>query len=91
MTLCHFTRTEIVNKMQLPCTSSVFEMCVYFIRSIDKLGTNVISQEEFRAAIESRFNLTLTDSQFESFIDRIPLDEDGYVRYADFMQLFDTK
>lgn len=60
-------------------------------KSIDKLGTNVISQEEFRAAIESRFHLTLSDCQFESFIDRIPLDEDGYVRYADFMQLFDTK
>ena len=55
------------------------------------MGCNVINQEEFRAAIESRFNLTLTDSQFEGFVDRVPLDEDGCVRYADFMQQFDTK
>lgn len=60
-------------------------------RSIDKLETNVISQEEFRAAIESRFNLTLNDDQFDSFVDRVPLDEDGNVRYSEFMQQFDTK
>ncbi|KAJ8318169.1 hypothetical protein KUTeg_003260 [Tegillarca granosa] len=60
-------------------------------KSIDKLGTNVISQEEFRAAIESKFNFHLQDDQFECFIDRVPLDEDGNVRYAEFMQQFDTK
>lgn len=41
--------------------------------------------------MESRFNLTLTDEQFENFIDRIPLDEDGYVKYTEFMQQFDTR
>ncbi|XP_052785640.1 EF-hand calcium-binding domain-containing protein 6-like isoform X2 [Mya arenaria] len=60
-------------------------------KSIDKLETNVINQEEFRAAMESRFNLTLTEDQFESFIDRVPLDEDGAVKYTDFMQQFDTR
>lgn len=60
-------------------------------RSIDNLGTNVISQEEFRAAIESRFQLTLNDDQFDSFIDRVPLDEEGNVRYSEFMQQFDTR
>ena len=51
----------------------------------------MISQEEFRAAIESRFNLSLSDSQFENFIDRVPLDEDGNVRYPEFMTQFDTR
>ncbi|XP_052263112.1 EF-hand calcium-binding domain-containing protein 6-like isoform X2 [Dreissena polymorpha] len=60
-------------------------------KSIDKLETGVINQEEFRAAMESRFNLTLTDEQFESFVDRVPLDEDGGVKYTDFMQQFDTR
>lgn len=60
-------------------------------KSIDKLETNVINQEEFRAAMESRFNLTLTDEQFENFVDRVPLDEDGYVKYTEFMQQFDTR
>ncbi|KAH9502531.1 hypothetical protein Btru_068907 [Bulinus truncatus] len=60
-------------------------------RKIDRLGLDYISQEEFRAAIESRFNLNLTDDQFESFIDRVPLDEDGNVLYPKFMQQFDAR
>lgn len=58
---------------------------------IDKLGLDVVSQEEFRAAIESRFELEMTQDQFKSLIDRVPLDEEGNVRYADFMAQFDTK
>ncbi|XP_052069905.1 EF-hand calcium-binding domain-containing protein 6-like isoform X10 [Mytilus californianus] len=61
------------------------------LKSIDNHNTNVISQEEFRAAIESRFSLTLRDDQYESFLDRLPLDEDGNVKYAEFLQFFDTK
>ena len=64
---------------------------VLLCRKLDRLGTDTISQEEFRAAIESRFNLELTDGQFEGFLDRIPLDEEGNVLYARFMQQFDTK
>ena len=60
------------------------------LRKIDHLGTDVISQEEFRAAIESRFNMSLTDSQFSGFVDRVPLDQDGNVLYARFMQQFDA-
>ena len=55
------------------------------------MGENVISQEEFRAAIESRFNLSLSEAQFENLVDRIPLDEDGNVKYAEFMTQFDTR
>ncbi|ESO99600.1 hypothetical protein LOTGIDRAFT_238765 [Lottia gigantea] len=60
-------------------------------KNIDKLGQDRISLEEFRAAVESRFNLELTDGQFDSFIDRLPLDEDGDVIYGEFMKQFDTK
>ncbi|XP_041364639.1 EF-hand calcium-binding domain-containing protein 6-like [Gigantopelta aegis] len=60
-------------------------------KNIDKLGQDVISQEEFRAALESRFDMPLTDPQFRSFMDRVPLDEDGNVKYVQFMQFFDTK
>ncbi|KAK3772027.1 hypothetical protein RRG08_008265 [Elysia crispata] len=60
-------------------------------KKIDHLGTDVISQEEFRAAIESRFNMELTNSQFESFLDRVPLDQEGNVMYTRFMQQFDAR
>lgn len=55
------------------------------------MATDRISQEEFRAAIESRFGLDMDDEQFRSLIDRVPLDDEGSVRYAEFMAQFDTK
>ncbi|XP_074648527.1 EF-hand calcium-binding domain-containing protein 6-like [Tubulanus polymorphus] len=58
---------------------------------IDKFGTDVITQEEFRAAIESKFDLEMTDDEFRSFVDKVPLTDDGLVKYGDFMSLFDTK
>lgn len=67
-------------------------LLVYNILSkIDKIGLDIVSQEEFRAAIESRFELEMTTDQFKSLIDRVPLDDEGNVRYADFMTQFDTK
>ncbi|KAM4708958.1 EF-hand calcium-binding domain-containing protein 6-like [Discoglossus pictus] len=58
---------------------------------IDKYNRNVISQEEFRAAIESRFGVEITDEDFEQLLDRIPLDEDGNVKYPHFMAMFDSR
>ncbi|XP_056416023.1 EF-hand calcium-binding domain-containing protein 6-like isoform X2 [Hyla sarda] len=58
---------------------------------IDKFKRNVISQQEFRAAIESRFGVEITDEDFELLLDRIPLDEDGNVRYPHFMAMFDSR
>ncbi|XP_073498707.1 EF-hand calcium-binding domain-containing protein 6-like isoform X2 [Phyllobates terribilis] len=58
---------------------------------IDKFKRNVISQQEFRAAIESRFGVEITDEDFEQLLDRIPLDEDGNVRYPNFMAMFDSR
>jgi len=59
--------------------------------NIDKLGEDVIPQEAFRAAIESRFGLEVTDDQFIGLLDRVPLNEEGAVKYAEFMAQFDTK
>ncbi|CAN2388670.1 EF-hand domain pair [Pristimantis euphronides] len=58
---------------------------------IDKFKRNVVSQQEFRAAIESRFGVEITDEDFEQLLDRIPLDEDGNVRYPHFMAMFDSR
>ncbi|XP_029442190.1 EF-hand calcium-binding domain-containing protein 6-like [Rhinatrema bivittatum] len=58
---------------------------------IDAFEKNVISQQEFRAAIESRFGLELSDEELELLLDRIPLDEDGNVRYPQFMAMFDSR
>ncbi|XP_038061355.1 EF-hand calcium-binding domain-containing protein 6-like [Patiria miniata] len=58
---------------------------------IDKLRTNVISQQEFRAAIQSRYDVDMSDEEFGMFIDSLPLDDEGNVKYVDFMADFDTR
>nr|XP_014353279.1 PREDICTED: EF-hand calcium-binding domain-containing protein 6-like [Latimeria chalumnae] len=60
-------------------------------QKIDKQERDVISQQEFRAAIESRFGVEITEEEFELLLDRIPLDGDGNVRYPQFMAMFDTR
>lgn len=64
---------------------------VFLCSKIDRLGTDVISQEEFRAAIESRFDIEMTDDQFRNLVDHLPLTNDGDVKYAEFMAQFDTR
>uniref|UniRef100_A0A9J8BX58 Si:dkey-256e7.5 n=1 Tax=Cyprinus carpio carpio TaxID=630221 RepID=A0A9J8BX58_CYPCA len=59
-------------------------------QNIDKLNKGTISKEEFRAAMESRFGLEISDPQFEQLLDRLPLDRHGNVQYPIFMAAFDT-
>ena len=71
---------------------NLFNFCFFSTyRKIDKLRLRVVSQQEFRAIIESRFNLGLSDAEFEAFLDRVPFDDEGNVKYHDFMGQFDTK
>lgn len=71
-------------------TVSNYNFLVYCSK-IDRLGTDVISQEEFRAAIESRFSIEMSDDQFKNLVDHVPLTSDGDVKYAEFMAQFDTR
>ncbi|XP_059409186.1 EF-hand calcium-binding domain-containing protein 6-like [Carassius carassius] len=60
-------------------------------QNIDKLNKGTVSKEEFRAAVESRFGLEISDPQFEQLLDRLPLDRHGNVQYPIFMAAFDTR
>ncbi|XP_067838234.1 EF-hand calcium-binding domain-containing protein 6 [Heptranchias perlo] len=89
ISLCS-TMTAIEAKLTSLFQSDFLALLATF-HKIDKLETNVISQQEFRAAIESRFGVEITDEEFELLIDRISLDEDGNVRYPQFMAMFDSR
>ncbi|XP_078418371.1 EF-hand calcium-binding domain-containing protein 6 [Cetorhinus maximus] len=89
VSLCS-TVTAIEAKLTSLFQSDFLALLATF-HKIDKLGRNVISQQEFRAAIESRFGVEITDEEFELLIDRISLDEDGNVRYPQFMAMFDSR
>ncbi|XP_064633647.1 EF-hand calcium-binding domain-containing protein 6-like isoform X2 [Lineus longissimus] len=83
--------TSIIEAQMMNMFQRDFLSLLGIFHKIDKYGTDLISQEEFRAAIESRFSLAMTDDQFRGLIDRVPLNRDGLVKYADFMAQFDTK
>lgn len=60
-------------------------------RRVDRRQRGCVSQEEFRAAIESRTGVEMAEEHFQALVDRLPLDEDGNVKYADFMAQFDVR
>ncbi|XP_030048075.1 EF-hand calcium-binding domain-containing protein 6 [Microcaecilia unicolor] len=83
------TLTAVEVKLMNLFQSDFLSLLAMF-QKIDKLERNVISQQEFQAAIECRFGLELTDEELERLLDRSPLDEDGNVRYLQFMAMFDS-
>lgn len=38
-----------------------------------------------------RFNLEIKDTEFESFVENLPQNEEGQIYYAKFMSQFDTR
>ena len=57
---------------------------------IDRNKTNTISKQEFRAALESHFEIELTELEFEEFFRHIPRDNMNRIKYLEFMTRFDT-
>ncbi|XP_038256136.1 EF-hand calcium-binding domain-containing protein 6-like isoform X2 [Dermochelys coriacea] len=84
------TLTAIEAKLANLFQSDFLSLLATF-QKIDRLEREVISQQEFQAAVESRFGVEITDEEFELLLDRIPLDEDGNVRYPQFMVMFDSR
>nr|WQY91287.1 ddN-expressed EFCAB family member [Ciona robusta] len=84
------TVTAVESKMMTLFQSDFLALLGMF-HKIDKHQEDVISQQEFRAAIESRFQLEMNDDEFSHFLEQVPLNEDGAVKYPEFMAQFDTK
>ncbi len=59
-------------------------------RKIDRNKTNSLNKQEFRAAIESHFQIELTDEEFEEFHRELPKDSLNKIKYLEFMTRFDT-
>ena len=61
-----------------------------YCSNIDRRDTGLLTQQQFRAAIEGRFDLNMSDADFDLLLTKVPLDHDGMVRYVEFMSKFDT-
>ncbi|KAM8924698.1 EF-hand calcium-binding domain-containing protein 6-like [Pelodytes ibericus] len=55
----------------------------------DAKHLNVISHQDFRAIMEARYSIKLTDEEFACLLERLPVDHSGGIRYLDFMARFD--
>lgn len=51
----------------------------------------VIAEKQFRAIIESRFRIELGDDSFKKLMKKVPVDENGMVKYVEFMGKFDSR
>ena len=51
----------------------------------------VISEKQFRAVIESKFKVDLSEDSFKKLMLKVPLDENGLVKYVEFMSNFDSR
>jgi Ca2+-binding EF-hand superfamily protein len=58
-------------------------------RAIDRAGTGVISQKDFRTVIEGHLKCSLTDDQFLALVRTVQLTSDGMLPYFDFLSNFD--
>lgn len=58
--------------------------------NLDPHHTGVVSRDDFRAVLESKLDIELTDSQYTSLLDQVQLDKYGNVRYQEFMAQFDS-
>lgn len=58
--------------------------------NIDRKDSGLLTQQQFRAAVEGRFDLNMTDEEFDAFLRKVPIDSDGMVKYVEFMSKFDT-
>uniref|UniRef100_A0A8C5R155 EF-hand domain-containing protein n=1 Tax=Leptobrachium leishanense TaxID=445787 RepID=A0A8C5R155_9ANUR len=59
-------------------------------RSADTKHRNAITQQDFRAIIEKRYGITVTDAEFARLLEKLPTDHHGGVRYLDFMARIDS-
>ena len=63
---------------------------IFFFSNIDRRDSGLLTQQQFRAAIEGRFELNMSDQEFDQFLKKVPIDSDGMVKYVEFMSKFDT-
>ncbi|KAM9528260.1 EF-hand calcium-binding domain-containing protein 6 isoform 4-T4 [Salvelinus alpinus] len=89
--ISHASTVTMVEAKLARLFQSEYLALLEMFQSIDKCHRRVVSQEEFRAAIESRFGLEVAEPEFEQLLDRLPLDKDGNVQYPVFMAAFDTR
>ena len=78
-----------VERRLLKLFQNDFLTLLQIFRKIDRSKSNMITKQEFRAAIESHFAIELSDGEFEEFLSHVPKDGNR-IKYLEFMTKFDS-
>ncbi|XP_077114149.1 EF-hand calcium-binding domain-containing protein 6-like isoform X2 [Ranitomeya variabilis] len=60
-------------------------------RKADKNNLQVVSHKDFRAILEKRFSIKVTDEEFAYLMEKLPMNHLGDIRYLEFMAKFDSR
>ncbi|XP_015203044.2 EF-hand calcium-binding domain-containing protein 6-like isoform X1 [Lepisosteus oculatus] len=77
---------KLLNILQTDFVSLLSEF-----QKMDTEKLDTVSQQQFRAAIETRFSMKMTDEEFEYLLEKVPLDKHGNIRYSEFLSKFGTR
>ncbi|XP_044154560.1 EF-hand calcium-binding domain-containing protein 6-like [Bufo gargarizans] len=58
-------------------------------RRADTNDLKALSPQDVRAILENRFSIKVTDEEFAHFLDKLPVNPHGDIRYLEFMAKFD--
>ncbi|XP_072046561.1 EF-hand calcium-binding domain-containing protein 6-like [Amphiura filiformis] len=61
------------------------------LKNLDSHGLNLVTQKQLRNAIDSVFNIHMTDQQFQSILNETGVEADGLVPYPEFLGIFNRK
>lgn len=62
-----------------------------FFRNFDLQRSGIVSPENFRIILFNHFGYEFTKESFNEFLNLLPLDLNGNVKYAEFMRQFNLK
>ena len=58
---------------------------------MDRENKMILSEKQFRAVIESKFKIEISNENFKKLMNKVPKDENGMVKYVQFMSNFDSR
>lgn len=86
----NYSTTSAIEARMMDMFQKEFLALLGTFHNIDRKDSGLLTQQQFRAAIEGRFELNMSEQEFESFLKKVPIDSDGMVKYVEFMSKFDT-
>ncbi|XP_063289683.1 EF-hand calcium-binding domain-containing protein 6-like [Pelobates fuscus] len=84
------TTASILEEKLIKLFHTDFNSLCDTFRRADTKQINIISQQDFKAILETRYAIKLTDDEFMRLLEKLPTDGYGGIRYLDFIARFDS-